>query len=382
MYTVHDLRDAMGARPPYADYIGLDPETDAPLPLVLQTSGGTTGLPRPMLYSPKDRELFSIFGSRGSYLRGVRPFDLVQVTMAMGLPNGGMQAREGVWKYSGAVGIMTGTGAQTPTRRQIEILRGWKVNHLNGWPAYLRHMAQVARDEMGFDVRELKLKSIATHLGVDSREDLEEAWGTKVWDGYGSNEAGAVAGYCEHRHGMHVWEDGFVVSINDPDTGKPLASGQRGNIVLTALWKQLGPVIRYNTNDVSALIPGACACGGTPVRMDRMFGRSDNMVKVRGVNVFPEAIGAVIGRDPKSNGEFICVVDLVGSDQREEMTVMVETLPTAGDAGAYEADLATRLKETVGVQVKIKSVVPGHLNTMTGVESETKVKRLLDRRKR
>jgi len=122
------------------------------------------------------------------------------------------------------------------------------------------------RDELGWDVRDLKLKSLTTHLGVDSRDDLEQMWGTKVWDGYGSNECGAVAVYCEHRTGMHVFEDGFVVEINDPDTGRPVAHGERGNIFLTALWKQLGPVIRYNTNDVSAIIPGACPCGGTPVR--------------------------------------------------------------------------------------------------------------------
>ncbi|MCD6074018.1 MAG: AMP-binding enzyme family protein [Rhodospirillales bacterium] len=381
MYTVHDLRDAMGTRPPYADYIGLDPEKDPPMAIALQTSGGTTGLPRPMLYSAKDRELFSLFSSRGSFMRSVMPFDLVQVTMAMGLPNGGMQAREAIWKYTGALGIMTGTGSQTPTRRQIEILRGWKVNHLNGWPAYLRHMAQVARDEMGFDVRDLKLKSIATHLGVDSRDDLEEMWGTKVWDGYGSNECGAVAVQCQHRTGMHVFEDGFAVSINDPDSGKPVAHGERGNIVLTALWKELGPVIRYNTNDVSAIIPVACACGGTPVRMDRMFGRSDNMVKVRGVNVFPEAIGAVIGHEKKSNGEFICVVDLVGSDRREELTVMVETFSSRGDSN-YEKDLASRLKESIGVQVLVEAVEIGKLEELTGVSTETKVKRLLDKRKK
>ena len=378
-YSVHDLRDAMGEQPPFADYIGLDPEKDAPMPLVLQTSGGTTGLPRPMLYSPRDREVFALLGARASHLRGVKPFDLVQVTLSLGLANGGMQAREGLWKYSGAIPVMTGSGAATPTRRQLEIMKEWRVSHLQGFPAYLRHMAQVAREELGFDVRDLKLKSIFTHLGVDSREDLQDLWGTRVFDAYGTNECGAVAVDCAERSGMHVFEDAFLLEVKDPDTMKEVRDGERGTMFVTALFKHLGPVIRFNTNDISAIVPGACACGGTHRRLQRMFGRSDSMVKIRGVNVFPEAVGAVVCGHPGSNGEYVCIVELAGSDRREHLIVKVEA--RAGtDRSALATDLTSRLKEALGLAVQVEAVEPKALDALTDVSTTTKAKRLIDRR--
>ncbi|MFM9969220.1 MAG: phenylacetate--CoA ligase family protein [Burkholderiales bacterium] len=379
-YTVHDLRDAMGSRPPFADYIGLDPDKDPPMPLVLQTSGGTTGLPRPMLYSPRDREVFALLGARGSYMRGVRPFDLVQVTLSLGLANGGMQAREGIWKYTGAIPVMTGSGAQTPTRRQIEIMREWQVSHLQGFPAYLRHMAYVARDELALDVRDLKLKSIFTHLGVDSREDLQALWGAPVFDAYGTNECGAVAVDCGERSGMHIFEDAFILEVKDPDSLAVIPDGERGTMFITALFKELGPVIRFNTNDVSAIVPGICACGGTHRRLERMFGRSDNMLKLRGVNVFPEAIGAVVAAQAESNGEYVCVVSFGGEDRREELSVKVEARSAEVDKLMLASQLATRLKETLGIAVSIEVVDPKALDALTGVSTTTKAKRVIDRR--
>jgi phenylacetate-CoA ligase len=380
-YSVHDLRDAMGDNPPFTDYIGLDPKKDAPLPLVLHTSGGTTGLPRPMLYSPRDRELFAVLGSRGAYMRGIRPFDLVQVTMALGLSNGGMQAHEVLWKYTGAIPVMTGSGASTPTRRQIEIMKAWGISHLQGFPAYLRHMAEVARNELDLDVRTVGLKSIFTHLGLDCREELEELWGTKVFDGYGTNEVGAVAGECEHRSGMHIYEDAFIMEINDVETMQPVPHGETGTMFMTALFKELGPVIRFNTNDVSAFVRGQCACGGTHHRLEKFYGRSDNMIKVRGVNVFPEAVGAVISAHPVSNGEYICLVDLVGADRHEELTVRVEVKAGGEDREGLAREFVQRLKEGVGVSCKVEIAAPGELEPLTGFSTLPKARRLIDRRK-
>ncbi|HVV95084.1 MAG TPA: hypothetical protein VHD15_16855 [Hyphomicrobiales bacterium] len=379
-YSVHDLRDAMGDNPPFADYIGLDPKKDAPRPLVLHTSGGTTGLPRPMLYSPRDRELFALLGARSCFMRGIKPFDLVQVTMALGLSNGGMQAHEVLWKYTGAIPVLTGSGASTPTRRQIEIMKAWGISHLQGFPAYLRHMAEVAQGEFKLDVRTLGLKSIFTHLGLDRREELEELWGTKVFDGYGTNEVGAVAGDCEYRTGMHIFEDAFVMEINDVETMQPVAMGEKGTMFMTALFKELGPVIRFNTNDISAFVPGTCACGGTHLRLEKFYGRSDNMIKVRGANVFPEAVGAVIAAHPASNGEYVCVVDLVGADRHEDLTVHVEIKDLGLDRDGLAHELAQRLKEGVGVNCRVEIAAPGDLEPMTGFATLPKARRLIDRR--
>src|SRR5258708_24488110 len=143
-------------------------------PVVLQTSGGTTGLPRPMLYTPRDREVTNILGGRRFYLQGIRPGDLVQSTYSIGLTNGGFATREALWKYTGAVPVMTGSGAATPTRRQIEIAKAWGVKHLPGFPAYLRHMALVARDEMGIDPRALGLRSLGSRLGPEDCHGLQD----------------------------------------------------------------------------------------------------------------------------------------------------------------------------------------------------------------
>jgi phenylacetate-CoA ligase len=351
------------------------------MPLVLQTSGGTTGLPRPMIYGPRDRELQDILSGRRLYACGVRPYDVVQVTLSLGLSNGGMLAREAIWKYTGAIPVMTGSGAVTPTRRQIEIMKAWGVNVLVGFPAYLRHMAQVARDELRTDPAGIGIKTILTHLGVEDRGPLEEAWGAAAYDCYGTNECGAIAIDCEQRNGMHVFEDAFICEVNDPQTLAPKAPGEKGTVFLTALYKHLAPVIRFNVNDVSAYLPGTCPCGGTHARLDRIFGRSDNMVKLRGVNLFPEAVGALVGEDRRCNGEYVCIVEHVGAD-REEMTVLVEAADPDVNRAALRTALATRFREALGVRIEVEVVGRGETDAYTGLSQTSKLKRLVDRRAR
>jgi phenylacetate-CoA ligase len=314
-------------------------------------------------------------------MQGVRPFDLVQVVLSLGLANGGFLAREGIWKYTGAVPVMTGSGAQTPTRRQIELMKAWKVNCLVGFPAYLRHMALVARDEMGIDPRELNIKSLIVHLGVDNRAAMEDLWGADVYDTYGTNECGSIAAECSHKSGMHIFEDAFVLEIMDPDTLEEKPAGDRGVVFLTSLYKYAAPVVRYNMNDVSAFVGGAgCACGGTQRRISKIFGRSDNMVKLRGVNLFPEAIGALVGENPETNGEYVCVIDTTGPGGSEEMTVMVEIAGDDVSGAALESELAVRFREALGVRLTVKAVGRGELDPMTGLSNTSKIRRLIDKR--
>jgi phenylacetate-CoA ligase len=378
-FSVHDLREGANENPPWMDYIGIDPATDEPLPLILQTSGGTTGLPRPMIFTPRDREVMNIITGRRLYMQGVRPFDLVQVALSMGLTNGGVLAREGIWKYTGAVPVMTGSGAQTPTRRQIEILKAWKVKHLVGFPAYIRHMGLIARDELGIDPRTLGVKGLIVHLGSESRSALEALWGADVYDTYGCNECGTMAAECEHKSGMHIFQDAFVLEVNDPETMQPKAVGEKGVAVITTLFKHAAPMIRYNMNDITAMCAGECACGSQHPRIDGIHGRADNMVKLRGVNVFPEAIGSIVSQDARATGEYVCFLDR-DDRGRDEMTVQVEVLQ-GGDAFApLETSMKTRLKEALGVTVAVKTVARGDLAQFTGLTETSKIKRLIDRR--
>jgi phenylacetate-CoA ligase len=379
-YTVHDIRASIERNPPFGDFMGVSPADGAHMPLVLQTSGGTTGLPRPMLYAPQDRETMAILGGRRLSMQGVRPGDRVLVTYSLGLTNGGFMGREAIWKYSGALPVMTGSGTSTPTRRQIEIAKAWGINVVLGFPAYLRHMAIVARDEMGIDPKSLKLKVLGSHLGVEDRKVIEDLWGAPCMDSYGINETGMVASECSHQDGMHIHEDAVIIEICDPETAQPVPTGERGNMFITSLYKYSAPQIRFNVNDVSALRTGQCACGSTLQRLDKIFGRADNMIKLRGVNVFPEAVGALVAEDARCTGEYFCVVERVGAAGTEEMTVMVELKDASTASDALRDDLDRRFKEGLGVKCKVVSVGRGGLDSYTGVSQNSKIKRVLDRR--
>jgi phenylacetate-CoA ligase len=381
VYDVNDIRKSIERNPPFGDFMGISPESGQHMPLVLQTSGGTTGLPRPMLYSPQDRETMAILGGRRFAMHGVKPGEMVLVTLSLGLGNGGMAPREALWRYSGAVPVMTGSGANTPTRRQIEIVKAWGITVLLGFPAYLRHMALVARDEMGIDPKSLGIRLIGTHLGMENREQLEDLWGAKAFDMYGTHESGMLAAECTHQTGMHAMEDAFLLEIADPETGRILPDGEKGTVLITTLYKYGAPQIRFNVNDISSFHTDACPCGNTMRRMVRIFGRNDNMVKLRGVNVFPEAVGAAVVEDPRTNGEYFCFVDRVGEAGTDQMDVWVEVVGDGVDRAGLKADLERRMKEVLSVKVLVTPVGKGELDVHTQTSRSSKVKRLLDRRK-
>jgi phenylacetate-CoA ligase len=298
--------------------------------------------------------------------------------LSLGLPNGGILMREGIQKYTGAVPIMTGAGSQTPTRRQIELMRAWRSTHLIGFPAYLRHVALVARDELGLDPREFGLRGLISHLGVEDRGALEALWGAPAYDTYGMNEFGSVACDCAERNGMHVFEDCFAVEVlAEAANGarRPAAPGEAGNVVVTTLFRHIAPMIRFDTNDISAFMPGRCACGATHRRLDGIRGRADGMVKLRGVNVFPEAVGAIVAADPRASGEFLCVVE-----PGARMTVRTETREADVDDAAFASALRQRLKEALSVTLEVEVVPRGSLAPLTGLDSTSKIRRLLDLR--
>ena len=247
-------------------------------------------------------------------------------------------------------------------------------------PDYFRKVYRMSRDELGIDVRELGIRTIGTHIGMEDRAQLEALWNAPCHDMYGTHESGMMAAECTHRTGMHVQEDAFVLEIADPESGKIVPDGDKGTIYITTLYKWGAPQIRFNVNDISAYATDDCPCCSSMRRLQRIFGRNDNMIKLRGVNVFPEAIGALVVQDERTNGEYFIVVDRVGEAQKDEMTVMVEV--PSGDAGpAVKADLERRLKEALGVRMTVQTHAKGSLDSYTGSSQTTKVKRLLDRRK-
>ena len=379
-FTIHDLRDSIERKPPFGDYMAVSQSDTANYPLTLVTSGGTTGMPRPMLYAAREREIMTILRSRSLHMHGVRPGDLVQVTMALGLSNGGLGTRDALQRYNGAIAISTGSGNSTPSRRQIELAQSIGSQVFLGFPAYLRHLGRVAQDELSINPQSLKIKVISSHLGTEERGTLEQMWGCRCFDSYGCHEVGHVASECEQADGMHLFEDAVITEFVDTTNGAPVPQGQPGSMVLTSLYRHDVPFIRYNINDVAALRGGTCACGSTLKRISPILGRGDLMVKLRGVNVFPEAVGAVVGADLRCNGEFFCVVNRVGLDGHDDMVVSVEINPSS-NAASVVAALETRLKEVIGVKVSVQTKGVGELAHLTGITTTSKPKRLVDQRK-
>jgi phenylacetate-CoA ligase len=219
------------------------------------------------------------------------------------------------------------------------------------------------------------------HEGQENRAEIEALWDAPCHDMYGTNESGSMASECTHRTGMHIQEDAIILEVADPETGRIPPDGEKGTLYITTLYRWGAPQIRFNVNDISAIAKGECPCGSTLKRLEKIYGRNDNMVKLRGVNVFPEAIGAAIAEDKRSNGEYFCIVERVGEAGRDEMTVMVEVGKMDVDRGALKNDLEQRLREVLGVKVIVQPLDSGALGWHTGVATTSKIMRLLDKRK-
>jgi phenylacetate-CoA ligase len=387
-YTSDDVKASTESQPPYGEFHGVNPAIFATTPLKLQTSGGTTGVPRPTLFDPLAWELQALSGARGLYIQGARPGDVMQIPMTCSLANAPWLAYKACHEYLGILPLTTGSGVVTSSRQQLDIAFRYGTNLWQSFPEYLIRLAQTCREELRRDVRELKTKFIRTYLGPDVdgalRRDIEAQWGCTVYDGYGTNEI-ALAGFeCRERSGLHFMEDLVFMEVIDVETGKPVAPGERGNLVATALGRTLPLIIRYNVRDLGRIIGvERCGCGSHFRRMDHFLGRSDAMVKLRGVNVYPMACLPAIKSDARTTGEWVCVVERVQVTgvPRDEMHVYVEVRRDASTREGLKEKLEQRLRDDLGVAMEVKLTDEGSLQEMTNTGGrEGKARRLIDRR--
>ena len=376
MYTVEDIRQSVDACPPFGDYVGRD-VLAGEIPWRIHSSGGTAGEPRPTFYTPWDREVGNILRARSYYWHGFKPGDVVMNTLLYSTHNAAYSAHEALWQWLGCIPVTTSAGVVTRTTRALEIAQKWQVNALVGFPEYLLHMSQVARD-MGLEVgRDLKLKLVECF----GKSDLvREAWGVPAYDTYGMHEVQAISSECPYAGGHHIWEDAFIVEIVDPDTYEPVEPGEVGTMIVTALYKENYPIVRYDIKDVTRLWPqGQCECGSWMQKIDPIHGRSDFMVKLRGVNVWPEGVGTIVATKSGLTGEYYCIVERMGN--REEMTVQVEHTLDASDHDFIQRDLERTLRDRLNVGIKVEMVEPDSLAPLTGAGVLPKARRLDDRRK-
>jgi phenylacetate-CoA ligase len=222
---------------------------------------------------------------------------------------------------------------------------------------------------------------ISGHVGQESREAVRALWGeVELYDWYGVGDTGIIATEAPDHDGLYLWEDAHLVEIVDPDSKAPAAPGERGNICVTCLFKTaVYPIVRFDTQDVSSILPGGGGLGIGFRRIAGFQGRSDNMVKLRGINVYPTAIGAHLADDPAIGGEYVCRVAREGG--RDAMTVVVELAPGVAASEEIRARLAARLRQRLGVEIGVELAEPGETAPFTEIERRQKPIRLLDARK-
>ena len=342
------------------------------------TSSGTTGKPVIGGYTKKDIDLWSEVMARCLTLSGTTSSDVVHNAYGYGLFTGGLGVHYGARRIGATVIPVSGGN----TKRQVMIMQDFGSTILTCTPSYTLYLAEVG-EEMGIDFKRLPLR--AGNFGAEPwsnnmRIEIENRLGLLALDIYGLTEiiGPGVGNECEQKTGVHLCDDHFYPEIINPDTGEVLPPGEVGELVITTLTKEATPLIRYRTRDITALKPGKCACGRTSMRMERIMGRTDDMLIIRGVNVFPSQIEEVLVRIEGTEPHYRIVIDRVGS--LDVLEVLVEM---------NEKMISDEIKELEQVELKIKSEIESLLGIKVGVKlvepktitrSEGKAKRVFDKR--
>lgn len=373
VYDKTDLMASIAAYPPFGDFAGMG-GADRP-PTIFHTTSGTTGRPQALLFGPKGREITNLLVGRMYRWQGLNPQDVVQSVYGHGMINGGHYIREAVTHFTNSIFLSAGTGIETRSVNQVGLMADFNVTVLTGFIDYIRKLAEVAKAE-GL-LEKINIKMICGHLGTEDRAGVEQAWGgAKAFDWYGVGDTGSIAGEGPERDGLYVWEDAQYLELLGVDDGAPVAAGETGDMVVTCLFKDdIAPCIRFNTHDITHELSGANQTGMVFKRIAGFKGRSDNMVKLRGINVFPHAIGALIENRPDLTGEFVCHLHRAPASQRDDMIVTLESR-----GGTDEAQLAGLLRQGLGVEVSIRLVEVGGTAAATQIDVRQKPIRLIDQR--
>ena len=371
-----DLMASVERDPPLGDYHGMDSLDHRERPnVVFHTTSGTTGTPQPLFFGAWDREVQNLLLARAYRLQGLTDDDVVHSVYGFGMVNGGHYIREAVLHFTKAMFLSAGTGLETPSAQQVQLIRRFGATVLVGFVDYIKRLAEVAREE-AIDPTDFKVRMISGQLGQDDRKQVSAMWGgADVYDWYGVGDTGVIAAEGPDREGLIIFEDAHFVELLDSENKSPVAAGEPGNICATVLFKNtIYPIIRFDTQDVTTMLTQP----GEPGRIAGFQGRSDNMVKLRGVNVYPTAIGAHLADHPAALGEYVCRVTREG--HRDSMTVMIEVGADALGEPRIAADLAALLRRELGVEVDVEIVPAGGTSMFTQIEARQKPIRLFDER--
>lgn len=344
----------------------------------IQGSSGTTGKPIVSGYTENDVEVWTEIVARSLAAAGCDKEDIVQVAYGYGLFTGGLGAHQGATRR----GAMTVPMSSGNTQRQIMMMKELGATMLCCTPSYAIYLGESIK-ELGYDIKDFKLKSGcfgAEPWTEEMRDQLEGLMDINAYNIYGLTEMGGpgVAFECPAKCGMHINEDHFIAEIINPETGEPLPYGEEGELVFTTITKTGMPLLRYRTRDICTLYEEKCECGRTHARMSRIFGRSDDMMIIRGVNVFPSQIEGVLLNVEGVSPHYMIVIDRVNStDQMEVQVELTEEFYSdkVSEIEKIRETIKNQIKSDVGISAKIKLVPPKSIP-----RSEGKAKRIIDNR--
>lgn len=345
----------------------------------IHASSGTTGKQTVVGCTKNDIDMWSEIVARALAAAGASDESMVQVSYGYGLFTGGLGAHYGAEKMGAAV-VPTSSGN---TKRQIQCMLDFGATHLCCTPSYALFIAETI-EEMGLDINDFKLQAGvfgAEPWTEEMRREIERRLNIKAYDIYGLSEiiGPGVSYECEAQGGMHINEDYFIAEIIDPDTGEVLPEGSTGELVFTTLTKEALPLIRYRTRDITSLNYSKCSCGRTFVKMNKPQGRSDDMLIIRGVNVFPSQVEDVLLKLGETSPYYLLIVDRVGTLDTLEIQVEISedmNIDAVRDMEALEKRIKTNVESTLGIAAKIKLVEPKTIQ-----RSEGKAVRVVDKRK-
>ena len=345
----------------------------------LHSSSGTTGNPTVILHTARDLDQWANAVARCLYMVGCRPEDVFQNTSGYGMFTGGLGFQYGAEK----LGMLTVPAAAGNTLRQLKFFTDFGTTVVHAIPSYAARLYEVMC-EKGIDPkRDLSLRTLvigAEPHSEDTRRRIEDMLGVKAYNSFGMSEmcGPGVAFECKEQNGLHIWEDYYIVEIVDPDTLEPVPDGEVGEMVLTTINREAMPLLRYRTRDLTCILPGDCPCGRAHKRLDRMKGRSDDMIILKGVNIFPIQIEQILMQFSELASDYLITLETL--EDNDYMTVEVELSDMFIDDYArlqrVEKEIVRRLHDEILITPRVKLVPKGSIP-----KSEGKAVRVKDLRK-
>jgi phenylacetate-CoA ligase len=345
----------------------------------IHVSSGTTGIPTVIYHTAEDLDSWTDLASRSIVATGAARSDVFQNMMTYGLFTGGLGLHYGAER----VGMLVIPASSGNTQRQLKLMKDFQTTVVHATPSYLLHLH--ARLEEG-DIKRSDLNLEKAFVGAEPHSEnvrlkIEELFSMDVYNSYGLSEMNGpgVAFECVHKEGMHVWEDAYIMEVIDPETGEPVPDGEEGELVFTTLKRKATPLLRYRTRDLSYVYEGQCSCGRIHRRIGRIKGRTDDMLIINGVNIYPSQIEEAIMRLPEMGNNYQIIVEKSGALDR--LTVKTEVhedmfSDDTRDLNALRRRVIESLKSSIIITPILEFHEPGFLPVQEG-----KAKRVFDMRK-